>query len=102
MSVPGEFPPMDENAANAHSKKSQLGANWKQNETHDLPKNRLWIALIGLMGCLFLATIHQTIFALPAIIGDLGDGQNYSWVSSAYLLAAAVSTINRWLSDLTG
>ena len=52
MSVPSESPPtVDENAANAHSEKSEPGANWKQNETHDLPENRLWIA--SLSGCLY-------------------------------------------------
>lgn len=94
-----------ESAPTVVCKKSPPGATWKENEAHDLPENRLWIVFIGLMGCLFLAAIDQTIVAtaLPTIVGDIGGGENYSWVGSAYLLAAAtVSTVNGRLSDLIG
>jgi MFS family permease len=38
-----------------------------------------------------MLNISQTIVAtaLPTIIADLGGGNLYSWVGSAYLLAAA-------------
>lgn len=81
------------------------GSSWKDNETHVLPKNRLGIVFFGLCACIFLAAIDQTIVAtaLPTIVGQLGGGQHYSWVGSAYLLAAAsISPLYGKLSDLIG
>ncbi|KAI0320729.1 MFS amino acid permease [Amylostereum chailletii] len=53
----------------------------------------------------FLAALDQTIVAtaLPRIVEELGGGKNYSWVGSAYLLAAtALAPLYGKLSDLTG
>ncbi|PPQ63069.1 hypothetical protein CVT24_005924 [Panaeolus cyanescens] len=73
--------------------KAAPGASWKADETHLLPKNRLGIVFTGLMATTFLAAIDQTIVAtaLPTIVKDLGGGNRYSWVGTAYLLAAAAS-----------
>jgi len=52
-----------------------------------------------------LAALDQTIVAtaLPTIVEHLGGGKNYSWVGSAYLLAAsALSPLYGKLSDLIG
>ncbi|KIK74354.1 hypothetical protein PAXRUDRAFT_19969, partial [Paxillus rubicundulus Ve08.2h10] len=70
--------------------KAEPGASWKHKEEHVLPKNRLGIVLFGLMCAMFLAALDQTIVAtaLPTIVADVGGGNSYSWVGSAYMLAA--------------
>ncbi|KAE9409561.1 MFS amino acid permease [Gymnopus androsaceus JB14] len=81
------------------------GQAWKENETHVLPHNRLSIVFFGFMCTIFLAAMDQTIVAtaLPTIVKDLGGGADYSWVGSAYLLAAAsLSPLYGKLSDITG
>lgn len=86
-------------------KKAKPGESWKGQETQVLPQNRLPIVFFGFMACVFLAAMDQTIVAtaLPTIVEDLGDGNNYSWVGSSYLLAAAtLSPLYGKLSDLIG
>ena len=59
----------------------------------------------GLMAGLFLAALDQTVVAtaLPTIVGELGGLEYYSWVVTAYLLSATVSTpIYGKLSDMYG
>ncbi|MEU1147069.1 MDR family MFS transporter [Streptomyces sp. NPDC005863] len=67
------------------------------------PPSRL--ALLGLLLGIVLATLDGTIVgtALPTIVGDLGGLDHFSWVVTAYLLTAAVST-PLWgkLGDLYG
>ncbi|KAI0928708.1 hypothetical protein AcW1_005878 [Taiwanofungus camphoratus] len=78
--------------------------SWK-NDEHVLPENRLGIVFTGLMACVFLAALDQTIVstALPTIVEKIGGGKYYGWVGSAYLLAAAsLSTVYGKLSDLMG
>ncbi|KAF8121969.1 MFS general substrate transporter [Boletus edulis] len=85
--------------------KTQPGASWKDKEEHVLPKNRLGIVFFGLMCTIFLAALDQTIVAtaLPTIVSELGGGNNYSWVGSAYLLAAAAfGPLYGKLSDMFG
>ncbi|KAF8843661.1 MFS general substrate transporter [Paxillus ammoniavirescens] len=67
------------------------GASWNQKEEHVLPKNRLGIVLFALMCTTFLTALDQMIVAvaLPTIVTDVGGGDSYSWVGSAYMLAAA-------------
>ncbi|KAJ7774979.1 MFS general substrate transporter [Mycena metata] len=71
--------------------KPARGAGWKEGETQTLPKNRLSIVFLALTLTVFLAAMDQTIVAtaLPTIVEKLGGGSEYSWVGSAYLLAAA-------------
>ena len=47
----------------------------------------------GLMVTLLLAALDQTIVAtaLPKVVSDLGSLSSYSWVFTAYVLAATVS-----------
>ncbi|KAG6851242.1 hypothetical protein H0H93_011678 [Arthromyces matolae] len=69
--------------------KQKPGASWKDNEEHNIPKNRLILTIVAT--------------ALPTIVSQLGGGNNYSWVGSAYLLAAAgLSPLYGKLSDLIG
>ncbi|KAJ3818341.1 MFS general substrate transporter [Lentinula raphanica] len=88
-----------------HTGKKEPGQSWKENETHVLPHNRLPIVFFGFMCTIFLAAMDQTIVAtaLPTIVKDLGGGADYSWVGSAYLLAAAsLAPLYGKLSDITG
>ena len=83
----------------------EAGASWKDKETHEIPKNPLALVFLGLMLCIFLAALDQTIVAtaLPTIVAELGGGNGYSWVGSSYLLAAAsLSPLYGKLSDLVG
>ncbi|KAF9075160.1 MFS amino acid permease [Rhodocollybia butyracea] len=78
---------------------------WSKNETQVLPHNRLPIVFFAFMCTIFLAAMDQTIVAtaLPTIVKDLGGGADYSWVGSAYLLAAAtLGPLYGKLSDITG
>ncbi|KAM5535182.1 hypothetical protein V8D89_011118 [Ganoderma adspersum] len=84
---------------------AKSSAHWKHNEEHVLPKNRMSLVFTGLMACVFLAALDQTIVAtaLPTIVAKLGGGKDYSWVGSAYLLASsAMSPLYGKLSDLIG
>ncbi|KAF9052921.1 MFS general substrate transporter [Panaeolus papilionaceus] len=81
------------------------GNSWKETETQVLPKNRLSIVFIGLMACVFLAALDQTIVAtaLPTIVNDLGGANLYSWVGTAYLLSSAtLSPLYGKFSDIAG
>ncbi|KAI9574224.1 MFS general substrate transporter [Boletus coccyginus] len=85
--------------------KEKPGASWKDKEEHVVPKNRLGIVLLGLMCTVFLAALDQTIVAtaLPTIVADLGGGNSYSWVGSAYMLSAgAFSPLYGKLSNMFG
>ncbi|CAO1617856.1 unnamed protein product [Sympodiomycopsis kandeliae] len=81
-------------------------AHWLQKDEHVIPKNNLWVVFPGLMLCVGLAALDQTIVstALPTIAADLdASASSYSWVASAYLLAAtAVIPLYGRLSDLFG
>jgi EmrB/QacA subfamily drug resistance transporter len=76
--------------------------------THDRPRltRRQILALMaGLMTALLLAALDQTKVgvALPTIVGQLGDIEHYSWVVTAYLLAATASIpLYGKISDLIG
>ncbi|KAF8843668.1 MFS general substrate transporter [Paxillus ammoniavirescens] len=85
--------------------KAAPGASWNQKEEHVLPKNRLGIVLFGLMCAMFLAALDQTIVAtaLPTIVANVGGGNSYSWVGSAYMLAAgAFGPLYGKLSNMFG
>ena len=59
----------------------------------------------GVLLGMLLAALNQTIVAtaLPRIVGDLGGMDHYSWVFTAYMLAATVTTpIYGRLSDVYG
>lgn len=63
------------------------------------------LVLATVMIAMFMGAIEATIVstAMPAIVGDLGRFQLYSWVFSAYLLMNAVTVlIYGKLSDLFG
>ena len=72
----------------------------------DRPTGRaLWTIFAALMLGMFLAALDQTIVstALPTIVGDLGGLSHLSWVVTAYLLAATISTpLYGKLGDMRG
>ncbi|KAI9574226.1 major facilitator superfamily domain-containing protein [Boletus coccyginus] len=93
--------PQDEPAI----ERKEPGCSWNQNEEHILPKNRLGIVGFALVCTMFLAALDQTIVAtaLPTIVGHLRGGNNYSWVGSAYMLAAgAFGPLYGKLSNMFG
>ncbi|KAN0140986.1 MFS general substrate transporter [Lactarius tabidus] len=97
-------PPQSKNPP-SHQEKLKAGDSWKAAEQHVLPYNRLWIVVSGLMACISLAALDQTIVAtaLPTIVEELGEGKNYSWVGSAYMLTScAFAPLYGKLSDLVG
>jgi EmrB/QacA subfamily drug resistance transporter len=70
-----------------------------------LPHRQLMVIFSALMLGMLLAALDQTIVAtaLPTIVGDLGGLDHLSWVVTAYLLAATVSTpLYGKLGDLYG
>ncbi|KIJ16139.1 hypothetical protein PAXINDRAFT_113909 [Paxillus involutus ATCC 200175] len=85
--------------------KAEPGASWNQKEEHVLPKNRLGIVLFSFMCTTFLAALDQTIIAtaLPTIVANIGGGNSYSWVGSAYMLAGgAFGPLYGKLSNMFG
>ncbi|KAH9928567.1 major facilitator superfamily domain-containing protein [Epithele typhae] len=106
--TPAVVPSRSTDAVPSDSEKEatlEASSDWMQDERHYLPKNHIGIVFTGLMCCMFLAALDQTIVAtaLPTIVKDLGGGSEYSWVGSAYLLASsALSPLYGKLSDITG
>ncbi|KAJ6607896.1 major facilitator superfamily domain-containing protein [Mycena sp. CBHHK59/15] len=77
----------------------------KEDDEHIVPHNNLPLVFFALMVTAFLAALDQTIvaIALPTIVAQLGGGNNYSWVGSAYLIAAAsLCPVYGKLSDILG
>ncbi|KAF8500652.1 MFS amino acid permease [Gautieria morchelliformis] len=64
------------------------------NEPQVLPHNNIPVVCISLMMVVFLVALDETIvaMALPTIVAQLGGGNNYAWVNSAFLLAFVSST----------
>ncbi|MEU6738839.1 MDR family MFS transporter [Streptosporangium sandarakinum] len=63
------------------------------------------LLLVAVLGGMFLAMLDQTIVgtALPRIVQDLGGGDLYTWVVTAYLLTATITVpLYGGLSDTYG
>ncbi|KAJ3574818.1 hypothetical protein NP233_g1504 [Leucocoprinus birnbaumii] len=85
--------------------KTKTRGAWRANEEYVLPENNLPLVLGGLMLCVFLSALDQTIVAtaLPTIVSKLGGGSQYSWVGTAYMLSAAtLSPFYGKVSDIIG
>lgn len=70
-----------------------------------LSGQQLWLALSGVLLCIIVAALDQTIVgtALPRIVSELNGFSLYSWVVSSYLLTATcVIPIAGKLSDQFG
>src|SRR5262249_12506472 len=69
------------------------------------PRREVLIILPGLLLAIMLAMLDQLVVstALPRIVGDLGGVTHLSWVGTAYVLAATVTTpLYGKLGDLYG
>src|SRR5213596_181906 len=69
------------------------------------PRREVLIILPGLLLAIMLAMLDQLVVstALPRIVGDLGGVAHLSWVVTAYVLAATVTTpLYGKLGDLYG
>ncbi|EPY52968.1 membrane transporter [Schizosaccharomyces cryophilus OY26] len=70
-----------------------------------LPSNRLYIVIPGLMLCIFLAALDQTIIttAIPTIVNSFHDSSSSSWIGTAYSLAeTAVLPFVGIMSEVVG
>ncbi len=72
---------------------------------YPLGKRRTLVVLSGTLLGMLLASVNQTLAAtaLPSIVDELGGLEHYSWVFSAYVLAATLTIpLYGKLSDLYG
>ena len=70
-----------------------------------LPKRQVVITMAGVMLAMFLSSLDQTVVAtaMPRIISDLSGFTQYTWVTTAYIIASAVAIpITGKLSDMYG
>ena len=70
-----------------------------------LSHRRTVIVVVGIMAGLFMASMESTVVAtaMPTIVSELGGLAIYSWVFSAYMLAATTTVpIYGKLSDIYG
>ncbi|MFC1861164.1 MDR family MFS transporter [Chloroflexota bacterium] len=70
-----------------------------------LPRKQIIITFAGVMLTMFLSALDQTIVgtAMPQIISDLGGFSHYTWVTTAYIIASAVTIpIIGKLTDMYG
>ena len=68
-------------------------------------RREVMVVLPGLLLALILAMLDQLVVstALPRIVGDLGGLNHLSWVVTAYVLAATITTpLYGKLGDLAG
>ncbi|NQT47610.1 MAG: MFS transporter [Chloroflexi bacterium] len=72
---------------------------------YQLPRREVILTTAGVMLAMFLGAIDQTVVstAMPRIIADLGGLDRYTWVTTAYLVAAtATMPIVGRLTDMYG
>jgi EmrB/QacA subfamily drug resistance transporter len=70
-----------------------------------LPRRQVVITFIGVMLAMFLGSLDQTVVgtAMPRIVADLGGFNQYTWVTSAYIITSAVAIpIVGKLTDMYG
>ncbi len=74
-------------------------------EYSSLPRREIVLTMGGVMLALFLASLDQTVVstAMPRIVADLQGFSQYTWVTTAYLVASTtVVPIAGRLSDIYG
>ncbi|MFH0942327.1 MAG: DHA2 family efflux MFS transporter permease subunit [Chloroflexota bacterium] len=70
-----------------------------------LPRKQAALTLAGVMLAMFLSSLDQTVVgtAMPRIISDLGGFSHYTWITTAYIIASAVTIpITGKLIDMFG
>jgi EmrB/QacA subfamily drug resistance transporter len=60
---------------------------------NSLPRKQVFWTLAGVMLAMFLSSLDQMIVgtAMPRIISDLGGFNQYTWVTTAYIITSAVT-----------
>jgi EmrB/QacA subfamily drug resistance transporter len=74
-------------------------------EPNTFNRREVLLAFAGLMVAMLLAALDQSIFstALPTVVGDLGGVSHMLWVTTAYMLAMAITMpVYGKLGDLIG
>lgn len=64
-----------------------------------------WLTFLALIVSIFLSALDLTALgtALPTIVADLGGGEDFSWVGSAYALSStAILPLSGSLADIFG
>jgi len=72
---------------------------------HTLPRREVFLTLAGVMLAMFLSAMDQTVVstAMPRIMADLGGFDQYTWVTTAYLVTSTVAMpIVGRLTDMYG
>jgi EmrB/QacA subfamily drug resistance transporter len=72
---------------------------------HSLPRKQVIITFGGVMLAMFLSALDQTVVgtAMPRIISELGGFNQYTWVTTAYIITSAVAVpITGKLTDIYG
>ncbi|KAJ7641849.1 MFS general substrate transporter [Roridomyces roridus] len=98
-------PDAEKRAGLASIPSSPVQLSKEDEDAQVIPENNLPLVFTGLMLSTFLAALDMTIVstALATIVADLGGGDSYSWVGSAYMIAAAaLSPLYGKLSDIFG
>jgi EmrB/QacA subfamily drug resistance transporter len=70
-----------------------------------LPRKQVIFTFAGVMLAMFLGALDQTIVgtAMPRIVGDLGGFNQYTWVTTAYIITSAIAVpITGKLTDIYG
>ena len=81
------------------------GMGPKQIGLRVLPRRQITMTFAGVMLAMFLSSLDQTVVgtAMPRIISDLGGFSHYTWVTTAYIIASAVTIpITGKLTDMYG
>jgi EmrB/QacA subfamily drug resistance transporter len=82
-----------------------FSSNAKVASLSSLPRRQIMITLAGVMLAMFLSSLDQTVVgtAMPRIIADLGGFNQYTWVTTAYIITSAVTVpIVGKLTDMYG
>lgn len=72
---------------------------------HSLPRREVFLTLAGVMLAMFLSSLDQTVVstAMPRIMADLGGFDQYTWVTTSYLVTSTVAMpIVGRLTDMYG
>jgi EmrB/QacA subfamily drug resistance transporter len=70
-----------------------------------LPRKQVIFTFAGVMLAMFLGALDQTVVgtAMPRIISDLGGFNQYTWITTAYIITSAVAVpITGKLTDIYG
>lgn len=81
------------------------GSGAKSVGLRSLSRQQITMTMAGVMLALFLSSLDQTIVttAMPRIVADLGGFEHYTWLTTAYMIAATVVLpITGRLTDIYG